>query len=80
MADKLEEKTTYTDEEVDDLVRMWLCLLIYSVLFVNSRPYLSNKLITHVIDIDGLHHLNWAGAMLRETLALIPHCRGCVRA
>lgn len=79
MVDKLSKKTMYSDKEVGNLVRMLLCLLLHSVFFVNSRLYLSNKFITLVIDIDGLHRLNWVGAVLRETLAHINNCQAQVK-
>lgn len=47
--------------------------------FVNSRAYLGNGFIRHIIDINRLHHLNWVALILFETLDSISACQQKVR-
>lgn len=53
-----DRKKNPTLEEEDDVIQLFLCLLLHHILFINSHSMLRPGLLRHIEDLENLGRLN----------------------
>lgn len=54
--------------DVDDMVRLFICLLVNCFLFTNTHTNLRSRLLRHIDELEDIENLDWVDIVVCCTL------------